>query len=316
MRTPPGRGASRGPRQPSPRRRGGLTLVPWWRHVEIRENRGFSLVELERRQDRVHNRFIELGYTDLVSYYNLEDGSIDVEVVPLPSGPDRGVNASEMRSALPPDLLVDGLNITFRDSLPGQDESSVHGGGMLEPAGGSGLLCTGGFNVRKGSVRGVSTAWHCDPPFTYENRDGGHEYSATQRGSHIGEWGDLRWFSTAGSETDDFYWKWGHHRRDVSSVRHSVEGEELCRFGMKTGRKCGDHVYKKGVDKTVRGHSVNRLTAMHRENAEKGDSGGPWYWGTTAIGVHQGEKWIAPFTRDIFSEAGRLDEALGVTVLK
>lgn len=140
--------------------------------------------------------------------------------------------------------------------------------------------------------------------------------SSLQIKDHLGEWGDFRWFTVSGSETDDFYWDWGNNRRDVTNVWHSVEGEELCRFGRRTGRHSGDHVYQKGVSKTVSGTTVQRLTAMHREHADTGDSGGPWYWGTVAIGLHQGEKLINLIDRDIFSEAGRLDEGLGITVLQ
>jgi hypothetical protein len=220
------------------------------------------------------------------------------------------------RASLPAELRAPDVRVKFYESLPAGYHSDVHGGGRLEFLNDHKLRCTGGFNVQKDSTRGLTTAGHCDPFFTFENLDGAIEYTITNRGSHEGEWGDFRWFTVSGSETDDFYWTWGDNRRDVTGVRHSVLGEELCRFGRTTGRWCGDHVYKKGVSNSFGGETYERLTAMHRVHGEPGDSGGPWYWGTTAIGIHHGYKWIPLFTRDLFSEAGRIDEALGVSILR
>ncbi|MBW3606415.1 MAG: S1 family peptidase [Actinobacteria bacterium] len=67
---------------------------------------------------------------------------------------------------------------------------------------------------------------------------------------------------------------------------------------------------------TSKGWKLERLAAMHNDNAEKGDSGGPWFWGNSAIGIHQGAKTIWSKSRDVFSQARYLDDALGVTVRK
>jgi hypothetical protein len=282
--------------------------------VGLRPNRGFSEKELLARLDNVHNGFKRAGYTDLTSSYDLADGTIEVEAVPLPG--QSGRSARLQRAQLPASLRAPDIQVTFREALPGGATSAVHGGGKLEFTGGNSLKCTGAFNVRKGTVKGLTSAWHCKLPFTFKNLNGAHEYRITHRGAHGGQWGDFRWFSVSGSETDDFYWTWGNNRRDVQSVRHSRLGEELCRFGRRTGRMCGDHVYKKNVSRTHDGRDLKRMTIMHRMRSDKGDSGGPWYWGRAAIGVHHGWKRVHLIRRDMFSEAGRLDEALGVTVLK
>jgi len=49
--------------------------------------------------------------------------------------------------------------------------------------------------------------------------------------------------------------------------------------------------------------------------SERGDSGGPVYWGNTAFGLHYGkvfDPW--PFSREAFSRADRIDNALGVFI--
>jgi len=54
--------------------------------------------------------------------------------------------------------------------------------------------------------------------------------------------------------------------------------------------------------------------ATHRDKADGGDSGGPWYWGSTAYGIHSGYAYIAPFTRDQFTPASNLPSAMNVEV--
>lgn len=40
---------------------------------------------------------------------------------------------------------------------------------------------------------------------------------------------------------------------------------------------------------------------MHNREADSGDSGGPWFYGNTAYGIHSGYKSIWGFTRDVFT---------------
>jgi hypothetical protein len=95
-----------------------------------RRHHGFSEKELLARLDDVHSRFVEVGYMDLTSSYDLEDGTIDVEVVSLPQ--HRGLTHAQQRASLPTDLLAADIRVIFHDSLPGADESDVHGRGRLE----------------------------------------------------------------------------------------------------------------------------------------------------------------------------------------
>jgi hypothetical protein len=53
---------------------------------------------------------------------------------------------------------------------------------------------------------------------------------------------------------------------------------------------------------------------MDEDNTVGGDSGGPWSYSTEAAGIHKGDKWIWFGTRNTFTKASRLDEALGVRI--
>jgi hypothetical protein len=50
--------------------------------------------------------------------------------------------------------------------------------------------------------------------------------------------------------------------------------------------------------------------------AAGGDSGGPVFWGNVAYGLHEG--WqndpFAPFDRDLFSRASRIDNGISVFI--
>ncbi len=94
-------------------------------------------------------------------------------------------------------------------------------------------------------------------------------------------------------------------RRDVSGVGFRVEGQRLCKFGQRSGKSC-DYVYQLNHCWDDYCH----LTAMHNDNAEGGDSGGPWFYGTVAYGVHSGYKWWNFKFRDVFTPATYIDDAL------
>lgn len=181
------------------------------------------------------------------------------------------------------------------------------GGGRLEAVGGGDLACTAGFAVSAPS-RGLLTASHCANSLTHENESGDPEVATTHKGDHEGEWGDFQWYTTGEWESDDFYYDVGF-RRDAAVVGAPVEGQTLCRFGHKTGKQC-DEVYKLNQSKGVLEH----LTAMHNREADAGDSGGPWFYGTTIYGIHHGGQWIWFKHRDLFSPLIYADDALGVTV--
>ncbi len=53
---------------------------------------------------------------------------------------------------------------------------------------------------------------------------------------------------------------------------------------------------------------------MNRDTATGGDSGGPWYYGNTAYGLHGGQvsTWLG--TRDFWTRVTYLDDALGLSV--
>lgn len=197
------------------------------------------------------------------------------------------------------DVLISGL-----PALGGPTTSNAHlGGERLDD-------CTSGFTVKNGSgVRGTSTAGHCADP---QHDDG---VSLAFKADHEGTHGDLQWNSGSQGEPDDFYagspTALEVDRRDLSAVGAPVVGEPLCKNGKTTFKTCLEV-----IQLNVCHGSLCNLVQMDQRTTVSGDSGGPWYWGTTAYGLMYGWRYdpVWPFDRDLFSRADRLDNALGVTV--
>jgi len=122
----------------------------------------------------------------------------------------------------------------------------------------------------------------------------------------MGPYGDWQWHSSSEDEADDFYYDFGV-RRDVAAQGNPVVGQTLCRFGHTTGARC-DQVRANG---SCRG-TICRLTLMQNRYADSGDSGGPWYYGNSAYGIHSGYVLASFQYRDQFTPLLYSGDALNV----
>lgn len=231
------------------------------------------------------------------SGYNPDTGDILIRVLPAAD-----LSPPERRRL--PQALIAGLGNSVRVTvevtadLEAGEDANLYGGGRLELQGSGTLGCTGGFNVSQGvGVHGVLTAGHCNDALTHENYPGSAETTLYGQAAHLGYWGDFQWHTSNGFELDDFYYNAGVVR-DVAAVGTPVKGQTLCAFGHMTYGAWCDVVYQ--LDHC--NGSACRLVAMENDIAQSGDSGGPWYYGSTAYGVHQGYKWWFG-SRDVFSRA-------------
>lgn len=215
----------------------------------------------------------------------------------------------------------------------------VAGNGVLQYAGSSIIgRCTAGFtisDVRNGqTVKGVLTAGHCNheanwthvgatywtpPTGTYQVYEG-NESPATNRTHDVGE----VWLVNSSDHSAVYPQFWtGSQFRNVTSIEpdagHAIDAF-VCAYGNKsTSTKCG-WIYKSSnfdpdgfflstwltTDDAV---SVTKASGT----SETGDSGGPWWNGNEAFGIHSGSaagRWI--YTK----VDGPASGFLGVTVLE
>ena len=153
-------------------------------------------------------------------------------------------------------------------------------------------FCTSGYSVQSGGgTLGVLTAGHCDNPQQYNNRSLPFQ-SELFGGSHDVQWHtapdlfvDNRIHDGLSDATTPLYrFVTGTKSRDEQAI-----GEFICKHGITTGYTCGTITSKTfnpgylpdGGNATyiyVSGGSVNL--------SEGGDSGGPWFSGSVAYGVH------------------------------
>lgn len=268
------------------------------REVEIITDRGFTEVELDDQLVTAHFAALEqTSVANASSAYDIATGRIRIEVEPARLATDGTVRNELGRQ---PVLTEDNVDIVVVDEVVDSVDAYAYGGRQMS-------ACTSGFTVYQGGTgtRGLATAGHCNNSQTYTPTGTSLVYMA----GYQGWWGDVQWHtSTALTEQDDFYYT-ASYRRDVSGTAMPTEGQWLCRYGYVTGNQC-DQVYQLNHCS----YSTCHLTAMHNREASGGDSGGPWYSGNTAYGLHQGRKFWSLKWRDVFTPVRYIDDALGIYV--
>jgi hypothetical protein len=240
----------------------------WGVPIEVRSVR-WSLAELKNHQ-LTAMKLAQDAEVQVGSDINVHENRVEVHV--LDGERTKLAHASPAFAASVDVVVVDG---------PGQPLALVYGGLSVNPG------CTAGFTVSKvvGGVtlRGILTSDHC-----------GHSLSLPgQRlvfqGGAFGGSQDVQWYSACGTDiSDDF--NSGDGLRDVSGTiprANQSIGWVVCKYGRTTGRTCGvidrkDYAPLGGIFSPtfirVEGGDADVIAAG-------GDSGGPWYSGSAALGI-------------------------------
>ena len=277
-----------------------------YRSVDIAEDRGFSEAELIDRLTTAH--FAAFRMKDLIanvsSGMDIETGEITVEVEIAPgrggAGADVDVLVAELVRSAEPGALR-GVSVEVVDHVRGGNDAWLYGGHALR-------TCTSGFTVKIGATRALSTAGHCSDDQHYPLS--GPDAQLNTGVDYEGPWGDFQYHTSSHYEADDFFaGPYELYLRDVSGTGFPSLDQYLCRNGKSSGKYC-DNVYK--MFECF--NDACGLTAMDNRYGIGGDSGGPWFYGHTAYGIHKGYKWIWFSYRDLFSPVQHMDEALGMTV--
>jgi streptogrisin C len=273
------------------------------RPVEVFPGRGFSEAELKQALDRAHD--VVMAQPEVASVagsYEIRTGAITLEVQPKGPASRAGGWAATMREQLKSANPKISIDIRLRDALPGgNNDAYMRGGGSHDG-------CTAGFTLRNAdrSWHGVSSAHHCTGTYrTYAQHSGqgGDSTLTIRQGDHGGTYGDLAWYSR-GSLTvaRTFYYDWSSTRY-VDAVWSPREGVRVCKFGVTSGATC-DETYQLNTTRD----SYRGMVATHRHYAQGGDSGGPWYYGGTAFGIHSGWRTINLLDRSQFTPAGNVNQ--------
>lgn len=176
--------------------------------------------------------------------------------------------------------------------------------------------CTTAFTVNlAGGGTGVLTAAHCNGINQYRQNDG-LTYSMPWLDEHVGTYGDMEIHSSTHIEPDDYYADF-NMLRDVSGISPITAynvGDWICKFGRTTGRDCSSEIYSLWICYYPDHRQACNLVAVDEHITAGGDSGGPWYWGNTAWGIHSGRASIGGTMRSVWTPTFWVDNEFGATV--
>lgn len=208
-----------------------------------------------------------------------------------------------------PNVAFDYVDRDLReDSRP---EHDILGGGILGMSGSSTVRCSSSFSALNQTTNhsGVLTAGHC---YNDANRARNDDHSSTGGATwdvlawYYGGLGDAAFGKTFHPEISSFYYDHGNSIRTVTAVGYPVVGNTLYGFGQNGNGPTGFNRGWAIVECTPCARDVQFVaTSMDRGVLGDGDSGGPWYFGTTAYGIHSGG---AP---DFFTPIAEVSRALG-----
>jgi len=162
--------------------------------------------------------------------------------------------------------------------------------------------CTSGFSVTFGSYTGITTAGHCPPvPGTQQQYFGG-VLLPYQSGATSGPY-DVQWHTVPGyTATNNIFIGEGGYR-DIFRYKSRLAqtpGDWVCKYGMATLYTCATIIDNQFRPNTAR---LTNPTATYiragdsgERTTDEGDSGGPVFFGSTALGTVTGRLIVTPYT--------------------
>lgn len=287
--------------------------------INIKFGANYSITQLEEAQDRLlgingqdnshilpHDLNQSLAYVD-----------IDMETNKLVVAIDKNAEAITSGQYTEQDLLLysqnylaSNLNVNVQviadTSLT--DQATIGGGSSL---GG----CTAGFSVKDSrGLKGIITAAHCED----------HLPGLNFKKSTYSGYSDAQWHSARSGTRIKNNFKADHNKYITPkgfSKRNHMPGKWLCHYGITSGKSCG--IVKSNNQSIVASFNnkkVSMKVVLVQGKSLKclpGDSGGPWYSGRIAYGIHKGS--VGPSKgqeRCVFSSIDEATRTLGVSILR
>lgn len=245
-----------------------------------------------------------------LEYDPIEDGSTAVTAALLEDA--RAYAAAEFGGELPlPVVFVETSN------GPVRAEAIVRGGLDLNRDGNNNIAeCTAGFTAKRNGNRGVTTARHCRDRLRIGAAGAGDAISINPAVADYDAI-DIQFHRTLTGNGHTTYktfratGRGGSDYRPVTAVSNAPMGSVVCHWGRTSGYSCD---FVEDQDRCVTYASGRRwcgLDETQNNISAGGDSGGPWFLGQTARGIHSGGGPGASF----FTRVGRM-RFLDTTVLR
>lgn len=262
--------------------------------------------ELEAQAARLGDELRAAGYTDIATGVDTEQDSVF-----------GAVGSVAGSTAVRPRISAASLDVEYRitmvDGPVGSPEvipTDTFGGRALYTS--SQFSCTTGFSVKTAGFTqdGIVTAGHCSGANLYRAPNG-TSYRARLVKAYEGVKGDFAYFDVLSSISAPKFYYANTAFRTLDRVAASADydvGDYLCNYGRAT-----DGIFCAKVRSTsISCNGIGSLVLMDKDITSPGDSGGPWYSGSTGYGVHYGQcnPWNLGST-SAFSKLYLMDDALG-----
>lgn len=241
-----------------------------------------SLAELQIDQEKLFSSLNQQGIK-IESRVDIRNNCVSIDIV---NKDKYDLAVKDGKVAIPDKLkinLVDSLSILQTD---------IYGGLTLDYYSYSSPYLTSGFSVHNSSTGadGIITAGHADNVTLYYSGQGLSYQSESLGGSY-----DVQWHTASGvSFPNKIQWWSDGSTFNITSVKSRSQqnvGDIISKYGMTTHYTAGEISSKIALLASP----YNSATWMEVENvfgyqklSDAGDSGGPWFSGNTALGIHHG----------------------------
>lgn len=237
-----------------------------------------SLAALEAAQGRASEQVTRLGVATSLDIDQVRNAVLVGTITPLSEA-----KRAEVRTAVQvtTEFFTDGEFV----------REDVYGGHRLTTQGTTLTECTTGFSVRNvgTGTTGVLTAGHCNDPLHYWH-NGTIHYDITLAGQRYDNDQDWQWHFTPVPDQPQF-WSGSNYRTVTGTEpRLSMVGDYACHYGWSTGYSCGtiQSIHYTPTD-GCNGFGCSAVwVRVAGATSSGGDSGGPWFSGGRAYGVHTG----------------------------
>jgi streptogrisin C len=226
----------------------------------------------------------------------------------------KALTAGTIGGQLPIDVVpeLDGDRVA-------KTEATVQGGRDLNLASNGDAECTAGFTVVRYGNRGVLTARHCPDALKYGTTSG---IISTNPGVSPNDAIDFQFHRTLTENGHSTNAQFRATSRDASGDRTVLDvanapmGSVVCHWGRTSTYSCST-VADTDTCKTFYigsgvWHQYCGLDVTEDDVSAPGDSGGPWFFGSTARGGHTGGDGVESY----FTRIGRVAVHLDATVLQ
>jgi len=232
--------------------------------------------------------------------------SVDVTAA-AQAGTDRAEAAVAQAATVP-------VEVALTEEDPSQEVLS--GGTALGIGNTQQLACTAGFTVRNArtGATGLITASHCPDDLNYESRQ-----ILTFEGHGDSGQLDEQWFSSSESVHNEFIsQKAGSTliRRKATAVAAPFVGMNICKYGTVTAYGCSQVINGPTTTVNANGVTYANLWQVDGYITQEGDSGGPWFYGNTAYGIHYGNIPRGGADRSAFTSITAIEAATDLRVLR